>query len=119
MIFEEKYVHPSVRGMDSWNELNLKHRQGLKRLSYFCWCDVKDTHEFVTSARQARDQHTFIFPHFLNHTHHAIFEFDGIHEEMLIDVRDEADISDLKNNVSRRSLTSEFTVIRQRPEIVA
>ena len=106
-------MHPSVRGTDSWNELNLNQRSGYTRLSYFAWSDVKDIHEFVTTARQARDQHTFIFPHFLmKHTHYTTFEVEGIHEEMLIDLRDESDISDLKNNVSRRSLTSEFTVIR-------
>ena len=37
---------------------------------------------------------------------------------MLIDLRDARDMDDLKNNITRKSLTTEFTVIRSRPEII-
>ena len=61
-----------------------------------------------------------MFPHVMtNHTYQHTLEDVNKHEEMLIDLRDAMDMSDLKNNVSRNSLTSDFTVIRSRPEIFA
>ena len=50
---EDKFIHPSVRGKASWNELNLQERQGLARVHYFYWCNVKDTFELVNHRRQA------------------------------------------------------------------
>ena len=53
-----------------------------------------------------------MFPHALKtNFYHDTLEDTNKHEEMLIDLRDEKDMSDLKNNVTRNSLTSEFTVI--------
>ena len=61
-----------------------------------------------------------MFPHFLKaRSPNDVLEDVNKHEEMLIDLRDAMDMSDLKNNVSRNSLTSDFTVIRSRPEIFA
>ena len=95
-IEEEKFLHPSVRGKDSFNELKQQSRQGLARFHYFFWCNVKDVFEFVTHKRKALDQRTFIFPLFLKaHTHHCTFNNVSEQEEMLIDLRDAADISDL------------------------
>ena len=52
------------------------------------------------------------------HTTQDTLEDVNKHEEMLIDLRDSIDISDSKNNISRNSLTSEFTIISSRPKIV-
>ena len=102
-----------MRGKDGWNELELQSRQGLSRVHYFYWCNVEDILQLVTHQKQVLGQRTFIFPHFLQaHTvHDALLEVNK-HDEMLIDLRKEMDMSDLKNNVTRNSLTSEFTVIR-------
>ena len=112
-IDEEEYIHPSARGKEGWNELNLQDRSGVSRVHFFDYCNTDDTYKFVLRAQQTLGQKSFIFPHFLKvHTHQDTLEGVGEHEEMLIDLRDEKDMSDLRKNISRNSLSSELTVIK-------
>ena len=109
-----------MRGKDSWNELNLQQRQGLSRLHYFPWCSPDDTLKFFEHQRHALHKNTFIFPSFLS-AHNYTYTFGDVskHEEFLIDLRDAKEMSDLKLNVSKKSLSSALPIIRLRPEIVA
>ena len=101
-IREEKFIHPSVRGKDEWNELNLQQRQGLSRLSFFRWCCANDTFKFFDHQRHSLHKSTFIFPSFMSaHTHTSTLGFVNKHEEMLIDLRDAKEMADLKLNVSK------------------
>ena len=88
-IQDEEFIHPSVRGKDSWNELNLQKRQGLSRLHYFHYCSAADTFKFFGHQRHALHKSTFIFPRFLS-THASSDTLGDVnkHEEMLIDLRD-------------------------------
>ena len=117
-IDREEFLLPSVRGKDQWNELDLEQRQGLVRLHHFDWSDVQDACSFIRHVREVLAQDTFIIPHSLaTRINLKRFIQAGQHEEMLIDLRDDISMSDLKNNTSRVSLSSELAIMKQRPEI--
>ena len=93
------------------SEFNLQVGQGRSRLHHFFWCEVKDVYNFIIRQRQELDQRTFMFPHILKDRTLFTAHVDK-HEEMLIDLRDAMDLSNLKSNASKNSLNSELPVIR-------